>query len=106
MSSSRESEATELNSPKVSNRFIWLWPVEAGALAGIALRLVFSGHAGGPYNTMESSFTLLVPLVVGAITVVWPERTMRRSWRYYLGGSQRERAICSRHSCHQDRGQS
>jgi hypothetical protein len=84
MSSSRESEVTEPTSAKRDNRFIWLWPVEAGAVAGIALRLVFSGHAGGPYNAMESSFTLLVPLVVGAVTVAWAERTMRRSWRYYF----------------------
>jgi hypothetical protein len=53
-------------------------------VVGIAFRLVFSGRAGGPYNAMMGSFTLLVPVLVGAVTVVTAERTRRRSWAYYF----------------------
>jgi uncharacterized protein YndB with AHSA1/START domain len=33
---------------------------------------------------MLASFTLLVPIIVGAITVLLAERSARRSWRYYF----------------------
>jgi hypothetical protein len=62
----------------------WWWPLAIGVVVGIALRLVFSGRAGGPYNAMMSSFTLLVPALVGAVTVVTAEWTRRRSWAYYF----------------------
>src|ERR1700691_3531821 len=63
-----------------------LWsavPLACAALVGIALRLFFSGTPGKPYAAMESSFTLLVPILVGAVTVYAAERAGRRSWAYY-----------------------
>ena len=59
------------------------WPVAAGVMTGIALRLVFSGRPGSPYTAMMSSFILLVPLLVGAATVYVAETQRRRSWAYY-----------------------
>jgi hypothetical protein len=43
----------------------WWWPLATGVLVGIAFRLLYSKPAGGPYNAMMSSFTLLVPALVG-----------------------------------------
>ncbi|NRF71455.1 SRPBCC family protein [Aquincola sp. S2] len=60
------------------------WPLLAGVLAGIALRLVFSGKPGDPYATMLGSFIYLVPMLVGAVTVYAAERLGRRSFGYYL----------------------
>jgi hypothetical protein len=60
------------------------WPLIVGAITGVALRLVFSGEAGSPYSAMMSSFVLLVPLLVGAVTVYAAERQRRRSWAYYV----------------------
>ncbi|MEE9422123.1 MAG: SRPBCC domain-containing protein [Gammaproteobacteria bacterium] len=70
-------EKTELPFPK------W-WPLLAGALSGVMLRLVFSGDPGGPYATMMASFIYLSPLIVGATTVYFAERVYRRSWKYYF----------------------
>src|ERR1700674_1804027 len=64
-------------------RFGWAVPLACGALVGIALRLFFSGSPGKPYSAMESSFTLLVPVLVGAVTVYAAERAGRRSCAYY-----------------------
>jgi uncharacterized protein YndB with AHSA1/START domain len=60
------------------------WPLLAGVMAGIALRLVFSGQPGGPYAAMSASFIYLGPCLVGAVTVYVAERQQRRSWGYYL----------------------
>lgn len=65
-------------------RLPWLWPIAAGALAGIVLRLVYSGDSGGRYNAMMSAFVLLVPVVVGAVTVYVAELSARRTWGYYF----------------------
>jgi hypothetical protein len=54
-------------------------------LFGIAYRLLFSQPAGHRYNAMMSSFTLLVPALVGAVTVATAEWTRRRSWAYDFG---------------------
>jgi hypothetical protein len=62
----------------------WWWPFLIGVIVGIAYRLLFSQPAGHPYNAMMSSFTLLIPALVGAVTVVAAEWTRRRSWRYYF----------------------
>ena len=66
------------------DRFGWAIPLGCGAMVGIALRLFFSGTPGEPYAAMMSSFTLLVPVVVGAVTVYLAELTARRSWSYYF----------------------
>ena len=65
-------------------RFGWIVPLICGALVGVALRLFFSGTPGKPYQAMMSSFTLLVPILVGAVTVYMAERAARRSWAYYF----------------------
>jgi hypothetical protein len=59
------------------------WPVAAGALLGVMLRLVFSGHANGPYGAMMGSFIFLAPAAVSAVTVYLAERRARRGWGYY-----------------------
>lgn len=64
--------------------FGWSVPLVSGALVGVALRLFFSGTPGEPYHAMMSSFTLLVPILVGAVTVYVAERAGRRSWPYYF----------------------
>jgi len=69
--------------PQKHRSRLW-WPLVAGIAYGVSIRLVFSGEAGGPYNAMMSSFTLLVPVLVGAVTVMVAERTARRSWSYYF----------------------
>lgn len=60
------------------------WPLAAGVVAGIALRLIFSGAPEEPYAPMMASFILLSPLLVGAVTVYVAERQVRRSWGYYF----------------------
>lgn len=60
------------------------WPLIVGAITGVVLRLVFSGNPGNPYSAMMSSFVLLVPLLVGAVTVYVAETQRRRSWAYYV----------------------
>lgn len=67
--------------------FSFLWPLLAGASAGIALRLVFSGKPGSPYAAMMSAFIYFSPVIVGAVTVYVAERRKRRSWEYYLWAS-------------------
>jgi uncharacterized protein YndB with AHSA1/START domain len=61
-----------------------LWPLLAGAATGLALRLVFWGDANEAFDVMMASFTLLVPVAVGAVTVYTAERTRRRSWASYF----------------------
>lgn len=63
------------------------WPVAGGVVAGIALRLVFSGSPGGPYAAMMASFIYLCPILVGATTVYLAERQQRRSFAYYISAS-------------------
>lgn len=60
------------------------WPVLLGILAGILLRLVFSGKPGSPYATMMGSFIYLSPIIVGAVTVYAAEKQHRRTWDYYF----------------------
>jgi hypothetical protein len=65
-------------------RFGWTVPLICGALVGVAFRLFFSGTLGEPYHAMMSTFTLLVPIVVGVVTDYMAERAGRRSWSYYF----------------------
>ena len=60
------------------------WPLVAGALSGIALRLVFMGKPGGIYAAMMGSFIYLAPLLVGIVTVCMAERRKRRSWAWFF----------------------
>jgi hypothetical protein len=59
-------------------------PVFAGVVAGVMLRLAFSGQAGSPWSAMAGTFIFLAPLLVGMITVYLAERQFRRSWGYYV----------------------
>jgi len=63
--------------------FAGFWAVLAGAVAGVALRVLFSGKAGGSYNSTMAAFVLLSPAIVGAITVYIAETRKRRTWGYY-----------------------
>jgi len=60
------------------------WPLLAGALVGVILRLFFWGRPGDPFAPMMGAFIYLTPLVVGAVTVYVAETKKRRSWGYYL----------------------
>ncbi len=48
------------------------------------MRLLFVGKPGSPFSVMTSSFALLSPMLVGAITVYVAERRQRRRWEYYF----------------------
>jgi hypothetical protein len=66
---------------------LW-WPLIAGALVGIGLRLFFSGQPDSPFSAMSSAFLYFAPFAVGAVTVFFMERTGRRSWgQYALAGA-------------------
>jgi hypothetical protein len=60
------------------------WPLLAGVLAGLALRIGFSGEPGGAYAAMTGSYIYLSPVIVGAVTVYAAERKRRRTWGYYF----------------------
>lgn len=60
------------------------YPVLAGALAGVLLRLVFSGSGGSRWSPMVGAFIFVVPIFVGMLTVYLAERQQRRSWTYYF----------------------
>jgi hypothetical protein len=67
--------------------FLGWWAVLAGVLAGLALRLLFSGKAGSPYVSTMGAFIYLSPMIVGAVTVYVAETRQRRTWGYYLWAS-------------------
>lgn len=69
--------------PRVLPYSYW-WPIGGGALAGLLMRLVFSGNAGDAYSTMLGSFIIGSPVLVGFVTVYIAELTERRSWGYYF----------------------
>ena len=75
---------TDPQAGRISLPYSKWWPLIVGIVTGIAMRLVFSGKPGGPYAAMMSSFVLLVPLLVGAVTVYVAEMQRRRSWAYYV----------------------
>lgn len=60
------------------------WPIVAGALSGVTLRLVYSGNPYEAYAPMMGGFIYLAPAVVGAVTIFLAERKARRSVAYYV----------------------
>jgi hypothetical protein len=60
------------------------YPVLAGAIAGILLRLLFSGSGGSAWSAMAGAFIYAAPVVVGMVTVYLAERQQRRTWGYYI----------------------
>lgn len=67
--------------------FALIWPLLAGAFAGVALRMAFFGKPGDPYAPMMAAFIYFSPVLVGAITVYVAERSERRTWAYYFYAS-------------------
>jgi hypothetical protein len=59
-------------------------PILGGMVAGVLLRLAFSGQAGSPWSAMAGTFIFLAPVLVGMLTVYLAERQCRRSWGYYV----------------------
>jgi len=55
------------------------YPVLGGVVAGMLLRLAFSGKAGSPWSAMAGTFIFLAPLLVGMLTVYLADRQYRRS---------------------------
>lgn len=77
------STQEKLDSPAALPFRRWT-PFLAGACAGLALRLLYSGSPGNAYATMMASFIYFSPIVVGAVTVYFAERQRRRTWTYYF----------------------
>ena len=59
------------------------WPLVAGVLVGVVLRLMFFGGPDDPWSAMTGAFIYLTPVAVGAVTIYLAERQRRRSWGYY-----------------------
>jgi uncharacterized protein YndB with AHSA1/START domain len=60
------------------------WPLFLGVLTGLGFRFVFGDATPDALNVMMASFTLLVPIAVGAVTVFTAELSKRRTWRFYF----------------------
>jgi hypothetical protein len=73
--------------PEHTLPFAFWWPIVVGALAGVALRLVYSGAADAAYTAMSTGFVMLAPIVVGAVTVFLGERLRRRTLGYHVVAS-------------------
>lgn len=82
----REIRTEDLSSERPDHKppFSWVWPLLAGASAGVALRLVFWGEPGKPFAAMMAAFIYFSPILVGAVTVYVAERKQRRTWKYYF----------------------
>ena len=63
------------------------WPIAAGVVTGLALRLLYFGAPGSRFAAMSASFIFLAPFLVGMVTVYVAERTRRRTWVYYISAS-------------------
>lgn len=75
--------STEDEPRRGTARWSWL-PLLAGVGTGAVFRLLFNGGSNEAYDVMMSAFALLVPVVVGVVTVYVAERISRRSWGYYI----------------------
>jgi hypothetical protein len=60
------------------------WPIFAGAIVGVVLRLAFYGDAMGIFSPMSSAFMYMAPFAMGAVTVYLAEKVKRRGWSYYV----------------------
>lgn len=75
------------DAPRLPERvlpFLLRYPIAAGALFGILLRLMFSGRPGSNWSAMAGGFIFCAPLAIGALTVYLAERQRRRRWGYYF----------------------
>jgi len=75
--------ATESSDARILPYRFW-WPLLAGVVAGLMLRLAFSNKAGDTYSAMMATFVFFTPAVVGIVTVYFAERLQRRPWFYYF----------------------
>lgn len=62
----------------------WWWPLAAGVLVGLILRLFYIGKPGEAYDAMSGSFALLTPIAISAVTVFVAELRARRTWAQYF----------------------
>lgn len=69
---------------RISLKPQWWWPLAAGVMVGIILRVVYSGRPGGAYGAMMASFAVLAPIAVAAVTIYVAELHGRRTWSYYF----------------------
>jgi hypothetical protein len=60
------------------------WPVFAGAIVGVILRLAFYGDNNSIFSPMSFAFMYMAPFAMGAVTVYLAEKVKRRSWSYYV----------------------
>ncbi len=90
-----ETHPTDVIRTRQGFPFSKWWPLVAGALIGVALRLLFSsaprtmnmGHnfiRDGIDSAMTGFFIYCAPLAVSAVAVYLAERIHRRSWSYYF----------------------
>lgn len=72
--------------PRTGRRlpFSGWYAIGGGVVAGLLVRLVFSGKAGDAFGAMLASFIFGAPLLVAAVTVWLAERIESRSWAYYF----------------------
>lgn len=82
--SSEQSNSEKSPGRRYALPVLMRYPILAGALAGVLIRLAFSGPGGSPWSAMVGWFIYLAPFVVGMITVYLAERRQRRSWSYYV----------------------
>jgi len=82
---SHEQEDIDQQAPTLP--FSGWMPFFWGAVYGIAARLMFSGNVIGGMqglDTMSMAFAVIVPVVVGAITIYMAEKSARRSVLFYI----------------------
>ena len=82
MNEDPQAPPTPINSDRLPYRG-W-WPLAGGVAAGLVLRLIYSGKAGGAYTPMMQSFIYASPVLVAVVTVYIAETKARRSWSYYF----------------------
>ena len=89
---------------RISLKPQWWWPLAAGVLVGIALRLIYNGQPGEPYNAMMGSFAILAPTAVAAVAVFIAELRARRTWAYYFWMGAFAAGRANRHTHNRRRG--
>lgn len=62
----------------------WWLPLVCGVLVGLAYHVLFSDKPGQPFSAMNPAFAVVVPIIIGMITVYVAKLTRRRSWAYYF----------------------
>lgn len=63
----------------LARRMLWIWPLVAGAVIGVALRLAFAGDPNAILSPMNGAFIWFTPIVVGVTASIVSERIAPRS---------------------------